>query len=173
MAKPKKTVVQELAQRNQDLEDIGLRPNRAGSFLTVLMAQNELDLPLRIKSTPAAANFLQSYHTGHSEALQQVRSDELLTAIFEDLHASKMEMLPVYEQELELKTAGLLDEEDLAMTEKLGRRIGKLGDDIMTIAQMRQDSDVSFAKMKQAADTAKEIAASTLPSRDHDIQPWR
>lgn len=149
--------MQQLKQREEDLEDVGLRSDGAGRFLTTLAAQLDIDLPFRVHSSEAARNFIQSYHTGHSEALQQIRSDELLKAMFDDLHASKIEMMPVYESELAMKEAGELDEEDLAMTETLGRRLKGLETSILKIAEMQVNSDQSFEVLKNAADTAKKL----------------
>lgn len=156
--------IQQLKQREENLEDVGLQSDGAGRFLTTLATQLEIDLPFRIRSSQAARNFIQSYHTGHSDALQHVRSDELLKAVFEDLHASKIEMMPVYENELVMKEAGELDEEDLAMTETLGRRLKGLEGSILKIAEMQVNSDHSFEVLKGAADKAKEIEKE--PSRD-------
>lgn len=152
---------QHLKQREEALEDIGLRSDGAGRFLTTLTSQLEIDLPIRSQSAQAARNFIQSYHTGHSDALQHVRCDELLHAVFNDLHASKIEMMPVYENELAMKEAGELDEEDLAMTETLGRRLKGLEGSILKIAEMQVNSDHSFEVLKGAADKAKEIEKTT------------
>lgn len=163
MSEPKSSLEEQLKQREEALEDVGLQSDKAGRFVTVLTGSLDIDLPLRIKTSEASRNFLQSYHTGHSEALQQVRCDELLTAIFDDLHASKIEMMPVYEKELEWKEAGELDEEDLAMTETLGRRLKGLETSILKIAEMRANSDHSFETVKGIADEAKKIEIA----RDH------
>ena len=160
MTKLTEAVVKQLEQRENDLEDAGIASDRVGRFLTVLMAQLDIDLPLRINSAPAAATFLQSHYTGHSDALQQVRADELLTAVFEDLHDSKIAMMPQYEKELGWKEAGELDEEDLAMTETLGRRIKGLEGSIMKISEMRENSNNSFEHIKVAAESAKQYEQS-------------
>lgn len=162
------STVDELEQRQQDLEDVGLKPTLVGNFLTVLAQQLEIDLPLRVKSTPAAATFLQSYHTGHSEALQHVRSDELLTALFEDIHAFKIEMMPVYEQELATMEANELDEEDIAMTETLGRRLKGLEGAILKIAEMRENSANSFEYVKATAELLKKEISETMVSKTID-----
>lgn len=148
---------EQLKQREEALEDIGLQSDKTGRFVTVLTSSLDIDLPYRIKTTKAAQDFLQSYHTGHSDALQQVRCDELLQAIFEDLHGSKIELMPVYEKELAWKEAGELDEEDLAMTETLGRRLKGLEASILKLAEMRENSSNSFEVVKGIADKAKEL----------------
>lgn len=164
MPEPTLDLEEQLKTREEALEDVGLKSDKAGRFVTVLMGSLGIDLPLRIETSKAARNFLQSYHTGHSEALQHVRSDELLKAIFDDLHASKIEMMPVYEQELAWKEAEELDEEDLAMTETLGRRLHGLKDSILKIAEMQSNSDHSFEVIKGAADLAKDLEKSQAPS---------
>ena len=70
-----------IEQQNRDFEEAGIRPDRAQDFLTMLAEKEDLELPSRLVSTPAAKQFLPSYHTGHSEDLQQVGADELLVAI--------------------------------------------------------------------------------------------
>ncbi len=154
-----------IEQQNRDFEDAGIRPDRAATFLTVLIEQQDLELPFRLESTKAANRFLQSYHTGHSEALQQVRADELLVAMHDDLHQSKLNLTDVYREEVKLLKAGQLDEEDAAMTETLGRRIRKVDASIMKLAEMRENSDNSFEKIKAAADLAKEIDQAVTGDR--------
>jgi hypothetical protein len=151
------TIIQQLKQREEDLEDVGLKSDVPGRFLTTLTTQLEIDLPLRSKSVQAARNFIQSYHTGHSEALQHVRADELLKAVFDDLHASKIELMPVYTKELAMMEAGELDEEDLAMTETLGRRLQGLEGSILKIAEMQINTDHSFEMVKGTANKAKQL----------------
>ena len=146
-----------IEQQNRDFEDAGIRPDQAQNFLTVLANQQDLELPFRLASTQAANQFLQSYHTSHSEALQHVRADELLVAMHDDLHQSKLNLTDVYREEVKLLKAGQLDEEDAAMTETLGRRIGKVASSILKLAEMRENSDNSFEKIKAAADMAKQL----------------
>lgn len=165
MSKQDGDLIDQLEQRRQDLEDINLKPDPTGNFLTVLTQQLKIDLPFRIASSPAAAVFLQSYHTGHSQALQQVRCDDLLTALFNDLHESKLSMVPTYEKELVLKKAGELDDEDLAMTETLSRRLKGLEGSIIKIAEMRENSDHSFEVVKSAADKARQLSARMQMSK--------
>jgi hypothetical protein len=165
------TIIQQLKQREEDLEDVGLKSDLPGRFLTALTTQLKIDLPLRSQSSKAAQNFIQSYHTGHSEALQHVRADELLKAVFDDLHASKIELMPVYTKELAMMEAGELDEEDLAMTETLGRRLQGLEGSILKIAEMQINTDHSFEVVKAVAETSKRIEkASTDKMINSPIQ---
>ena len=158
-----KDMLKLIAERNIKLEDAGIRPAPSSQFVTALMANLEIDLPLRIETADAANEFLYSYHTGDSETLQQVRAEDLLSAIFHDLHSAKLGMIPHYQQELEWQRQGELDEEDIAMTETLGRRISGLSDSILKIAEMRQNAGHSFEVIKAVAAQVRDMEKQTLP----------
>ena len=55
-----------IEDQNRDFENAGIRPDRAQNFLTVLAEMEDLELPFRLVSTPAANHFFQIYPTGHS-----------------------------------------------------------------------------------------------------------
>lgn len=168
MAKDQEFIKDQIKHHHEQLEDAGLRPDRTHDFLTALAAQEGFDLAYRLESTPRASEFLQSYHTGHSEALQRVRADDLMLAMHNDLHQSRLNLVDVYQEEKKLLDAGKLDDEDLAMTETLGRRIKGIDGNIMKLANMRDAHVSSFEKIKGAAEMAKTIEQSNFVDRAMD-----
>lgn len=165
--KKEKKILTGLEQRRQDLEDIGLKPTPTGQFLTVLDAKLELDLALRTQSGPAAKAFLYSVEGNHSEALQGVRADELLTAIHEDLHESRMLLIDAYEKDQPHALAGDFDEEDMAMHQTLKRRINGMEKTILDLADLRGQPQKALETLKAATLFAKEktqqVGQSVVP----------
>lgn len=155
---------------NRDsLEDIGLRSNKGGDFLAALSAHLDIELPMRVKSAPAADEFLYSVAANHSQALQGVKADELLDALFEDLHSSRMSWIDVYKQEKPLVAAGEFDEEDLARHETLGRRIQTMEKSIGKVADLKQQPEENLATFKTIVEVIKQLALNKTKRHTHSL----